>query len=468
MDKAVRDRPRRDMENGDCRPGGWCVPAGDRGTWIGGRNETAANRTAGRTNRILLLTLVVLAGCGGLGTPKGPEVGLQKITGETVAPDRSSEPAGLVYPWSVVSGGLSGPAAMTAAMKADPVVGEHYKGLRPERFQARVQAGPRRGYVSYRIRDRVYWTRRMVTIAAGETVLSDGSTEIRGRCGNLISNTPQWPVAPEADEPAEEDMDQPAAASQLAQIRRAEPVAPTVTDRIGLPIASQKGESLLPDPAPVLGAGVPVTGNRYPGGMWVGGGGGGSGGGGGGAPPPEPPAPVLIGNLLPPPPTAPPGYPPPYYPPQGPPEGPPPSLPPAPYFPPSEGPPPLHFPSPAGLRLCSHLPAGLRLCIHLLLAGLRRHTRRRPIFRPRTDRPQLDLRQEGRHRVGLLRAGRRRTTRRRIILRRTTRRRTTRRPVGRHLREFLSPAPGSCSCWELRGLAFRVCSRTGNKFFRRD
>jgi len=42
--------------------------------------------------------------------------------------------------------------------------------------------------VSYRIGDRVYWTRRPVLLAPGEPVLSDGTNEVRARCGNRIDD----------------------------------------------------------------------------------------------------------------------------------------------------------------------------------------------------------------------------------------------------------------------------------------
>ena len=66
-------------------------------------------------------------------------------------------------------------------------------------------------YVSYRIGDRVFWTRKPVRIPAGETLLTDGETEIRARCGNAVSDLAREPVsdvepmAAELDEPISAD-----------------------------------------------------------------------------------------------------------------------------------------------------------------------------------------------------------------------------------------------------------------------
>jgi hypothetical protein len=51
----------------------------------------------------------------------------------------------------------------------------------------------------------VYWTAKKLQLAEGETLLSDGRSEIRGRCGNRISDVPQLPV--EARGPSEEELD---------------------------------------------------------------------------------------------------------------------------------------------------------------------------------------------------------------------------------------------------------------------
>jgi hypothetical protein len=155
------------------------------------------------------LAVVMLGSC--RSTVSKPDA--EQKAGVAVTPLQHSKR--LVFPWSVVSGGVDSPLSMRAAMQEDPVVNDHYKGLNPAFFRAEVLSSNKQGYASYRVRDKVYWTRRMVTLQAGETVLSDGQFLVRGRCGNLISATPREPVAPAALEPEEPLMDRPVPEAQL-------------------------------------------------------------------------------------------------------------------------------------------------------------------------------------------------------------------------------------------------------------
>ena len=58
-------------------------------------------------------------------------------------------------------------------------------------MRAVTLTAPRSAYVSYRRGDRTYWTRDRVWLKAGETVLTDGATTIRARCGNCVSDVKQ-------------------------------------------------------------------------------------------------------------------------------------------------------------------------------------------------------------------------------------------------------------------------------------
>lgn len=157
----------------------------------------------------------------------------------------------MVYPWSVVSGGVDSPQSMQQAMDEDPVVQSHYAGLAPENFRPTKLNSPQQGYVSYRIRDRIYWTRRMITLQAGETVLTDGAHLVRGRCGNLISPTPRHPLAPAAAEPPETEMDRPALSTQLQHPpQKSDPPPITVAELRNPRVLAdnQEAGSLLPPP----------------------------------------------------------------------------------------------------------------------------------------------------------------------------------------------------------------------------
>lgn len=113
----------------------------------------------------------------------------------------------LVYRYSVIPGGAYSPEELARARRRDPVVAAHYEGLSAARLRSAKLESGRRAYVSYRLGDAVYWTRRPVRLARGEKVLSDGGRPVvRARCGNRISDVPRAPVS--GDEPPEEAMDQ--------------------------------------------------------------------------------------------------------------------------------------------------------------------------------------------------------------------------------------------------------------------
>jgi hypothetical protein len=99
-----------------------------------------------------------------------------------------------VYRYSVIPGGVSTPAEFAEAMASDSVVAGHYPGIEKAKLTAGHLSAPLQAHVSYRIGDRVYWTKRKLTLQAGEQVLTDGQTLVRGRCGNKISIAPLLPT----------------------------------------------------------------------------------------------------------------------------------------------------------------------------------------------------------------------------------------------------------------------------------
>jgi hypothetical protein len=109
------------------------------------------------------------------------------------------------YVYSVVSGGVYSAAELADAMLQDPLVASHYQGLIAEAVHRESVPRDRPVYVSYRKGGRIYWTRNRVLLRKGETILTDGDTEIRTRCGNAISDTPRTPVAEAEPEPLELD-----------------------------------------------------------------------------------------------------------------------------------------------------------------------------------------------------------------------------------------------------------------------
>lgn len=262
----------------------------------------------GRNWATIALAAVILGSCRQPAAKPAPgnSGGPEQKAGIAVAPTPASNR--IVFPWSVVSGGVDSPMAMRAAMQGDPVVDAHYAGLNPAFFRPEVLPAKRQAYVSYRIRDNIYWTRRKVTLQAGETVLNDGQFLVRGRCGNLISATPREPVAPAAMEPEEPVMDRPVPEAQLVYSPPPRTETAVETGSLQNPIALGTDKEMMtvlppPDPREML---PPVwTAGGSSGG--IGGIIGTAGGGGAGVPPstpgppgsPPPEIPVPVSPVVP-------------------------------------------------------------------------------------------------------------------------------------------------------------------------
>lgn len=113
------------------------------------------------------------------------------------------------YPYSVVVGGVYTPEELSRARRTDRVVRDHYQNF-GDRPQFRKISKDLLVYVSYRKRDQVYWTRTRHLVKRGETVLTDGVSSARARCGNQLSETPRMPVA-KSEEPDEDVLATPEA-----------------------------------------------------------------------------------------------------------------------------------------------------------------------------------------------------------------------------------------------------------------
>jgi hypothetical protein len=114
-----------------------------------------------------------------------------------------------VYPYSIIPGGAHSTDELKAAVAADPVVRDHYRNFDLAKTRVERLAAPRAAYVSYRRGPDVFWTRRRITIPAGEAVLTDGVHVARTRCGNQLADTP-GPVSVLEPLPHELDMPLPA------------------------------------------------------------------------------------------------------------------------------------------------------------------------------------------------------------------------------------------------------------------
>ena len=121
----------------------------------------------------------------------------------------SASPASrrVVFPYSVIPGGVRDANELHSAAAKDPVVAEHYSDFRIARAHTIRLDRPTAMFVSYRMNNHVYWTRNRMTIPAGETLISDGESYARVRCGNRLSPIAALPVS--ISEPPAEKLDSP-------------------------------------------------------------------------------------------------------------------------------------------------------------------------------------------------------------------------------------------------------------------
>ena len=114
-----------------------------------------------------------------------------------------------VYPYSIVPGGLKSAQALRQAAASDKAVARHFSQFDYSRAHLVRLTEPREVYVSYRIRDTVFWTQKRIRLQAGEMLLTDGKITARAKCGNQVSSTAKPEVSNE--EPEEDVLDQPVA-----------------------------------------------------------------------------------------------------------------------------------------------------------------------------------------------------------------------------------------------------------------
>lgn len=161
----------------------------------------------------------------------------------------------LVYRYSVIPGGAYTPGELQHAIQSDPVVAAHYKDLDQSKLQVRTVARDQYAYVSYRKGDAVYWTQNKVLLRQGETVLTDGTKVIRGRCGNCISSEPQLPTA--SDDPDIVEFDRLVDPVVPRQTRAEQPaVAPAPAAPADTPAPGTQAEPIAPLMMGPLGGGT--------------------------------------------------------------------------------------------------------------------------------------------------------------------------------------------------------------------
>ena len=112
-----------------------------------------------------------------------------------------------VYPYSVIPHGVESQQELQTAIHQDPVVTAHYSDFRVRAAHSIRLPREQQFFVSYRVGTQIFWTRKKITLHAGEMLLTDGEHLARTRCGNRLSEVPLSPTAP--SEPSDHTFNTP-------------------------------------------------------------------------------------------------------------------------------------------------------------------------------------------------------------------------------------------------------------------
>jgi PEP-CTERM motif-containing protein len=142
---------------------------------------------------------------------------LPALASSAATPVRLREAANGIYPYSVIPGGVRGADDLERAAAHDRLVWEHYARFQFQHARLVRATEAREVYLSYRLRNHIYWTRKRMHLHPGELLLTDGKITARTRCGNQVSDQPKPDVSEE--EPSEDVLDRP-----VAQLEPAMPI----------------------------------------------------------------------------------------------------------------------------------------------------------------------------------------------------------------------------------------------------
>lgn len=170
-----------------------------------------------------------------------------------------------VYPYSVVPGGVEDAKELKWVAEHDPVVAAHYAGFDYDHARVVRLTLARTVYLSYRIGNRVYWTRHRVALHKGEKVITDGRMTARTRCANRVEEVPQQAASPA--EPPVEKFEEPARAGDGTAMRSpATPFESALLQRPQVPGLGPAGPLSLYNPF-VGGGWVPIAPPPLPSGL---------------------------------------------------------------------------------------------------------------------------------------------------------------------------------------------------------
>lgn len=154
-----------------------------------------------------------------------------------------------LFPLSVIPRGVASAQELKTVLAHDPVATAHYAGFSVADSRVIKVDKARAVFVSYRFGNRIYWTRNRMWLKRGETLLSDGWSSARTRCGNRISDDAMLPVM--AHDPPKKMLEEPAPLPDLQFAENPTDFSPLLLAENHEPLPP--GSSFIPPP----GSGFP-------------------------------------------------------------------------------------------------------------------------------------------------------------------------------------------------------------------
>ncbi len=122
-----------------------------------------------------------------------------KLASQIRIPRQARIPRYPIYNYSVVRGGVHSVEELRQAIAHDRAVAAHYAKFQYERARLVRLQKPALVYLSYRMNEKIYWTKTRHKLKAGEELITDGTIAARTKCANQVSSRKQLAVS--AEEP---------------------------------------------------------------------------------------------------------------------------------------------------------------------------------------------------------------------------------------------------------------------------
>lgn len=160
-----------------------------------------------------------------------------------------------IYPYSVIPGGVQNRYDLVRAIYRDPVAADHFTDFGAGESHIVETREEKLVYVSYRVNENVFWTKRPVRLPKGEKLITDGQEFARTRCGNKVEVLPQEPTLEEEPPPETFELPLPESPSLAEFDFRPTELSLTPADPTWLPVYPRSFQYTYLIPPVITGVG---------------------------------------------------------------------------------------------------------------------------------------------------------------------------------------------------------------------